>query len=253
MTNSQVLSRNEVTPAAGPRLDAGAGTAGRTVSLPITDAVTVRPEEPIHRAIRLLTRSRLSALPVVDANGALVGLIAESDLLIRLTSRHRSWWATLWADDQALIGEYRKATGTTVREVMGPPPIPLPADASVQAAADLLAQQGLREVPVVAAGRVVGVVSRPSLLALAELTPSPASPRTDGELVAEMKARLRQEPWVSSRGLWVQATDGVLFFAGLVADEAEQAALDNMARTIPGCTGVENHTFPKTALRGRWA
>ena len=192
MTNSQVLSRNEVTPATRPRLDAGAGTAARTVSLPITDAVTVRPEEPIHRAIRLLTRSRLSALPVVDANGALVGLITEHDLLIRLTSRHRSWWAALWADHQMLIGEYRKATGTTVREVMGPPPIPLPADASVQAAADLLAQQGLREVPVVAAGRVVGVVSRPSLLALAELTPSPAGPRTDGELVAEMKTRLRR-------------------------------------------------------------
>jgi hypothetical protein len=38
----------------------------------------------------------------------------------------------------------------------------------------------------------------------------------------------------------------------LVADDAEQAALDTLARTIPGCTGVENHTFPKTALRSRW-
>lgn len=252
MTSSQVLSRTEVTPVTRPRLDGGAGTAARTVSLPITDAVTVRPEEPIHRAIRLLTRSRFSALPVIDANGSLVGLVTEHDLLIRLTSRKRSWWAALWADHQMLIQEYRKATGTTVREVMGPPPIPLPADASVQAAADLLAQQGLREVPVVAAGRVVGVVSRPSLLALAELTPSPAGPRTDADLVAEMKNRLAAEPWVSNRGLWVQATDGVLFVAGLVADDAEQAALDTLARTIPGCTGVENHTFPKTALRGRW-
>ena len=253
MTNSQVVSRNEVTPAARPRLDAGAGTAARSISLPITDAVTVRPEEPIHRAIRLLTRSRLSALPVVDGNGALVGLLTEHDLLLRLTSRHRSGWAALWADNQLLIEEYRKAMGATVREVMGPPPIPLPADASVQAAAALLAQQGLREVPVVTEGRVVGVVSRPSLLALAEITPSPASPRTDADLVAEMKARLRQEPWVSNRGLWVEATGGVLFFTGLVENEAEQAALDTMARTIPGCTGVENHTFPKTALRGRWA
>jgi CBS domain-containing protein len=252
MTNSQVLSRNEVTPAAGPRLDANAGTAGRAISLPITDAVTVRPEEPIHRAIRLLIRSRLSALPVVDANGALVGLLTEHDLLFRLTSRHRSGWAALWADQHMLIGEYRKATGTTVREVMGPPPIPLPADASVQTAADRLAQQGLREVPVVAAGRVVGVVSRSSLLALAELTPSPASPRPDADLVAEMKVRLHQEPWVSNHGLWVEATGGVLFFTGLVENEAEQAALDAMARTIPGCTGVENYTFPKTALRGRW-
>ena len=252
MTNSQLLSRSEVTPAARLRLETKAGTAARTVSLPVTDAVTVRPEEPIDRAIRLLNRSRLSALPVVDANGSLVGFIAESDLLIRLISRKRSWWATLLADKQALMGEYQKAKGTTVREVMGPPPIPLPAEASLQAAADLLAQQALREVPVVAEGRVVGVVSRHSLLALQELAHAPAGVRTDAELVTEMTARLREEPWVSNRGLWVQATNGVLFLAGLVADEEEQRALETMARSIPGCVGVDNHTFPKTALRGRW-
>jgi hypothetical protein len=142
--------------------------------------------------------------------------------------------------------------GTTVGEVMGPAPSPVPAGASVQAAADLLAQQGLRELPVVAGGRIVGMVSRPSLLALQELRPSPAAARTDAELVAEMKTRLHEEPWVTNRGLWVQATNGVLFLAGLVESEEEQTALEIMARAIPGCTGVENRTFPKTALRGRW-
>jgi osmotically-inducible protein OsmY len=87
---------------------------------------------------------------------------------------------------------------------------------------------------------------------LLELSQPRTGPATDAELVAEMKNRLHQEPWVTNRGLWVQATDGVLFFAGLVESEEEQAALEIMARTIPGCTGVENHTFPKTALRGRW-
>ena len=253
MTNSQVLSRNEVTPVARPRLDAEAGTAARTVSLPVTDAVTVRPEESIHRAIRLLNRSRLSALPVVDAGGSLVGLITETDLLTRLTSRRRSCWATLFAENQVLIREFCRAIGTTVGEVMGPPPTPVPADASVQAPADLLAEQGLRELPFVAEGRVVGVIGRPSLLALQELTQPPVRARTDAELVAEMKTRLRDEPWVTNRGLWVQATNGVLFFAGLVENEEEQAALGITARSIPGCVGVENHAFPKTALRGRWA
>ena len=252
MTNSRLLSRSDLTPAAPRVPGAEVGTADRSASLPITDAVTVRPEEPIGRAIRLLTRSRYSALPVVNTQGALVGLLTESDLLTRLTSRRRSWWATLFAENPALIREYRRAMGTTVAEVMGPPPTPVPADASVQAAADLLVQQGLRELPVMADGRIVGMVSRPSLLALLELSRTPATARTDAELVAEMKKRLHEEPWVTNRGLWVQATNGVLFFAGLVESKEEQVALEVMARAIPGCGGVENHTFPKTALRGRW-
>ena len=252
MTNTQLLSRSNHTTTTPSLPDAGVGSKGRSRSLPIIDAVTVRTEEPIGRAIRLLNRSRLSALPVVDAAGFLVGLITESDLLLRLTSRKRSWWATLFADSQVLMQECWKAMGTTVGQVMGPPPVPVSAEASVQEAADLLAQQGLRELPVVAQGRVVGMVGRPSLLALQELAHSPTGVRTDAELVTEMKARLRQEAWVSNRDLWVQAANGVLFLYGLVADEEEQRALETMACSISGCIGVDNHTFPKTALRGRW-
>jgi CBS domain-containing protein len=248
MTNARLLSKRDITPASS-----GVPGSSTIPRLPMTDAVTLGPDEPIGRAIRLLTRSRYSALPVVNAQGALVGLLTESDLLTRLASRRRSWWATMFAENSVLIREYRRATGTTVAEVMGPPPTPVPADASVQAAADLLAQQGLRELPVVADGRIVGMVSRPSLLALQEPRPAPASARTDAELVAEMKTRLHEESWVTNRGLWVEASNGVLLLYGLVESKEEQAALDVMARSISGCTGVENHTFPRTALRGRWA
>jgi CBS domain-containing protein len=222
----------------------------RSTPLPVTDAVTLRPEEPIGRAIRLLNRSRLSVLPVVDGRGSLAGLITESDLLIRLISRNRPWWATLFADTQVLVREYRKAMGTTVGEVMAPP-VPVPADASLERAADLLEQQGLRELPVVAAGRVVGVVGRPSLLALLELPQPQASARTDAELVAEMKARLARESWVSNRGIWISAKNGVLMLFGIIDTEEEKTTLGVMAQTIAGCKGIENDLFPKSLLPGR--
>jgi CBS domain-containing protein len=252
MTNVRLLSRDPA-PVSLPGLEGEEKAVCRTGRLPVTDPVSLRPEEPIGRAIRLLNRSRLSALPVVDARGTLIGLITESDLLTRLRSRKRSWWATLFADTQVLVREYRKAMGMTVGEVMGPPPAPVPAGASVERAADLLERQGLRELPVVSGGRVVGVVSRPSLLALLEQSEPQVSARTDAELVAEMKTRLAEEPWISNRGLWVEATGGVLFLAGLVESDEERTALQIMARSIPGCVGVDNHTFPKSALRGRWA
>ena len=137
MTNARLLSKRNIAPVS-------ANVPGSTTAapLPMTDAVTLRPEEPIGRAIRLLTRSRYSALPVVDVRGALVGLITERDLLIRLSGRKRSWWATLFADNPVLIQEYRKAVGTTVAEVMGPPPQPVPAGASVKSAADSCSNRG---------------------------------------------------------------------------------------------------------------
>jgi len=87
MTNLRLLSRSDPTPTSPPEIETRMRTVCRTGRLPVTDAVSLRPEEPIGRAIRLLNRSRLSALPVVDAHGTLVGLITESDLLTRLRSR----------------------------------------------------------------------------------------------------------------------------------------------------------------------
>jgi CBS domain-containing protein len=252
MTNSQLLSRDTLEPAVSRGPEAGARTVEQSALLPLSDAVTVRPEEPIGRAVRLLSRGRLSALAVVDARGRLIGLLTERDLLTRVARRRQSWWAAFWADNTELIAEYRKAVGTTVGEVMGPPPTPVPADASLQAAADLLARQGLRELPVVAQGHVVGIVTGPSILALHELS-RPAVATDDAALVAEMKNRLHQEPWVTNRGLWVESAGGVLFLAGLVESEEEQAALELMARTMPGCTGVDNRTTPKTRLHRGWA
>jgi CBS domain-containing protein len=252
MTNSQLLSRDVVAPATDGRPEGEARTGGHPAPLPFTETVTLRPEEPIGRAVRLLVRSRLSALPVVDAGGRLVGLLAEGDLLTRMTTRRRSWWATVWADGKELLAEYRKAKGTRVGEVMSSPPVPVPAGASLQTAADLLARQGLRELPVVAEGRVVGMVTRPAILALDELSSPATRHATDAGLVAEMKNRLQQEPWVTNRGLWVEARDGVLFLTGLVQNEEEQAAVELMARTIPGCMGVDNQTTPKAALHRGW-
>jgi CBS domain-containing protein len=120
MTNSQLLFRDVAAVThRGP--ESGARTASHPAPLPVTETLTLRPEDPIGRAVRLLVRSRLSALPVVDTGGRLVGLLTEGDLLTRMASRRRPWWATVWADGKELLAEYRKAMGTSVGEVMSPP------------------------------------------------------------------------------------------------------------------------------------
>ena len=73
--------------------------------------------------------------------------------------------------------------------------------------------------------------------------------RADAELMAEMKARLAQESWVSNRGIWVDARDGTIALVGVVNSEEEKAALAAMARGIDGCRGVENHLLVKSKWR----
>jgi osmotically-inducible protein OsmY len=73
--------------------------------------------------------------------------------------------------------------------------------------------------------------------------------RADADLMAEMKARLAQETWVSNRGIWVDARDGTIALVGVVNSEEEKAALATMARGVDGCKGVENHLLVKSKWR----
>ena len=68
-----------------------------------------------------------------------------------------------------------------------------------------------------------------------------------------MRRRLGAEDWVSNQALGIEASNGVLWLYGLVDSDEEKVALTTMARSIPGCTGVENGLVPKSQFRGHWA
>lgn len=72
---------------------------------------------------------------------------------------------------------------------------------------------------------------------------------SDADILAEMKAQLAQEAWVSNRGIWVDARDGTIALVGVVNSEEEKAALATMARGVDGCKGVENHLLVKSKVR----
>jgi CBS domain-containing protein len=128
-------------------------------------------------------------------------------------------------------------------------------ETSLESAAERLEQAGTGVLPVLADGQLVGTVSyRDLVTAVAETAEQTEAPRTDEELVAEMKDRIAHEPWVTNRAIWIGAKDGVITLFGLIGNKEEKTALGIMAETIPGCKGVENNLFPKSLLRGRsWA
>jgi CBS domain-containing protein len=125
---------------AGPR----APDDAPVTSVMTADVIAVRRSASLSRAVELMLQHRHTALPVVEWDGRLVGLVSEADVL---------------GDPLYTHGPRR-----TVGDVMTHAPITVDVDATVGAARDLIADRGLRLLPVVKEGVVVGVVGRSDLV-----------------------------------------------------------------------------------------
>lgn len=122
--------------------------------------VSVRPSTALEVVVRLLAEHHVSALPVVDPDGHVVGIVSEADILrLRLAPDPRAHLRRPEGD-----GEHEPWPHTAYG-VMTPDPVVVPEGADVAEVAALLADTGWKSVPVVDEGRVlVGVVSRSDLL-----------------------------------------------------------------------------------------
>ena len=223
----------------------------RVLDVMTRDVITVQPGTSIRDAAALMVSFGVSGLPVVDADGAVVGILSEGDLIVRQKPRAPApWWRIFFDDGERLAREYRKAVGTTVAEVMTSAVICVGPELPLARAAVILDERRIRRLPVVRDGRLVGIVSRGDLIkALAAAAPPPAA-CPDAELVRAMNARIAGEPWASRLGIATGAADGVLTLWGLVDSDAEKAALETMARAVPGVRDVESRLVARAGLAG---
>lgn len=183
-------------------------------------AVTVSPYATIKEAARILTERRISGLPVVDAEGAVVGLVSEADLL-RLEATPNM------ATASALPQRYERAP-SIVAHVMTPSPISVSEDADVGYVADLLLRRNYRRVPVVSGRRVVGVVSRRDIVRLLASDDSFIADRVRGALDEHRGRRL---------AYGVSVREGVVVLRGEGDLESLRTAR-SLARSVPGVLDV---------------
>src|SRR6516165_9948191 len=93
----------------------------RAIDVMVRDVVTVRPDTDVAEAIKLLTEHDVSALPVLDKDGNLVGMLSEADLIHRTeigSEKHRPWWTEAVTGASTLAEEFAKSHGKKVREIM---------------------------------------------------------------------------------------------------------------------------------------
>jgi len=132
--------------------------------------VSVHPETPLHEVARLLIDKGISAVPVVDDNGAPIWIVSESDLIRSDRAAREAWrqsWLEIFAEGEPLAPEllaWLQSQNHTARAVMKGPVITVSEDTELGEIARVLVTHRIKRVPVVRDGRVTGIVARDDLL-----------------------------------------------------------------------------------------
>ncbi len=221
----------------------------------VSPVITVKPNATVKEVAGLLLRHRVSALPVVDDAGKVIGMISEGDLMRRAdlgTERHRAWWlAALFAEEAALAAEYVKAHSRKVVDIMSKRVIAASPDTPLNEIAGLLERHSIKRVPIIENGALVGIVSRANLIqALAADRKGLDIPIPDATLRDKIMEHLRAQPWAHTTLLNVTVNEGIVNIWGITQSEAEKTALRVAAETMPGVRAVNNNVIMQSWQTG---
>lgn len=207
-------------------------------------AITVEPDALVSRAVRLMLQNKISGLPVVDANGRLVGIVTEGDFLRRGelgTQRRRPRWLEFLLGPGRLAAEYVQSSGQKVEEIMTPELHTITPETPLDEVVDLMERHRVKRLPVVQDGKLVGIVSRANLLhALASVAREVRAPAADDAAIRErILAECAKQPWAPQINVVVR--DGVVSLWGVITDERERQAFIVAAENVPGVKAVHDH------------
>ena len=210
-----------------------------------TGVISVPPETPVIRAVSLMLQYDLSALPIVDRAGKLVGIVTEGDFLRRPeigTERHRTHWLELLLGPGRLAGEYVHTHGGKVEEVMTRRVVTVREDTPLNDVVRLMESERIKRVPVMRGEALVGIVSRRDLLHAFVARAKKATPDAGGDAAIRetILAEIEKQPWAPRNAIAVSGADGLVELRGAITDERQREALRVLAESVPGVKGVHD-------------
>jgi CBS domain-containing protein len=210
------------------------------------NVISVGANTPVREIAALLVQHRISAVPVVSAEGRVIGIVSQTDLGHRSetdTEKRRKWWLEMFADSNAKARDYIKTHGSVANDIMTRFVVSVPKDAQLSEVAEILDTHRIRQVPVMEHGKLVGMISRADLvrkLAEATITPSPTKPE-NGVLQKAIWQRIKAEGWVHSALVTIAVKDGVVELWGAVSSDEQRRALRLLVEGVSGVQRVEDH------------
>lgn len=208
---------------------------------------TVAADASVYDAAQVLLNACVSAAPVVDADGKMLGIVSEADLMYRTeigTMPGKSWLQRLLADDAVMARDYIRSHSHRVADVMTKNVVTAEEQTSLGDIAALMQRHRVKRVPILREGRIVGIVSRGNLLQglLAREPSEPESSAGDDKLRSVVVAELAKHGWASSfQPTNVVAENGIVHLWGYVSSITVKDAHRIAAENVPGVRRVENH------------
>jgi CBS domain-containing protein len=211
-----------------------------------SDVLSIASGATVFEAAEMLVGSGVSAMPVVDSTGRMIGIVSEADLIRRAeigTEPHRSWFERVFGDEEAAAKEYVALHARRVADVMSKPVVTVQEDDPLGYVADVMARHGVKRVPVLRGDALVGIVSRADLLqALLSRDPRAAGAHpADEQIRREIEAVVGKQPWTSPWPTNILVNAGVVQLWGFVSSKAASEAYRVAAENVAGVRKVKNH------------
>jgi CBS domain-containing protein len=222
----------------------------KALDVMVRNVITVKPDDQVAEAVKLLAEHDISALPVVDDGNNVVGIISEADLLRRQeigTEKHRPVADEAVTPASTLAGAFAKSHGGRVAEVMSTDVVSAAEDTPLGEIATMLERHRIKRVPVLRGGKLVGIVSRSNLIQALASSRAPASGaggEADRKIRHELLDRLGQEDWTDFGERNVIVSGGIVHLWGLVGSPEEHKALLALAEGVPGVASVADEMIP---------
>jgi CBS domain-containing protein len=197
-----------------------------------TTVLSVTPETPLREVAARLSEHGISGVPVCSADGTLLGVVSEADILLkeegRSGERGRFWW--LHGPDDGLRD---KLAARTAGEAMTSPAITIEPHRPVSEAARLMVERNVNRLPVVLDGELVGIVTRADLVR--------AFHRSDEEIDREIREDvLLRTLWMSPEPLTIGVERGEVSLSGEVDSRTEAELVEAFVRRVPGVVDVRS-------------
>jgi len=206
-----------------------------------TRVIWVRKDASFREMAAALREHRVSAFPVLDEGGKVVGIVSEADLLTK---------EALESEPEGMPGmitgilrrrEQEKARGVTAGDLMTSPPVIVRPEDTVEHAAKLMYTRKVKRLPVVdAIGHLVGVISRADVLAVFD--------RSDKEIRAEITSEvMRDEFGIDPKGFKVTVKDGIVTVTGTPGNPVLGHEIVRRIRHVQGVVAVRDRlSYPSS-------
>ena len=188
----------------------------RAADVMTSEVITAGEDASVQEAAKLMVEHGISAVPVVDREGRMVGMVSEGDLLHRAetgTERRHSWWLEIVASTNQLAGEYVKSHSGSVKDIVTRDVISVTEETTVADIAILLETNRIKRVPVLRDGRLVGIVSGANLVRALAMTINerPSGAEADDRAIRDrLLNELRAQKWAEVSPANITVKGGVV-------------------------------------------